>query len=125
MTALHKFVLSHTLFLCTLSFGKWGDLVAGGNACNRKNVTRIEDGENLSLIFNALTIDMPEGSRGDGTHVNRTCHLRINIQHPEGQRLASFKQVYSGGIIKSANSASQLEIRYSIDAMNRSFRQFS
>ena len=94
--------------------GMWGSWVAGGSACNASNVSVIDNGDTLSVLFDALSVNMPEGEIGDGTTARKTCTFRIQVTPPNGFYLAGFKQLYSGGVIKSAGSSAMLNIRYNL-----------
>ena len=94
----------------------WGDYIVGGNACNYGNVSVLESGDNLSVIFDEFSVNMPLGSYGEGTSIRKTCNFRITLTPPQGFYLAGFKQLYSGGLIKSRRASAQLNIRYNIGA---------
>lgn len=95
----------------------WGDYIIGGNACNYGNVQVLESGDNLSILFDEFGVNMPLGSYGEGTSVRKTCNFRITLTPPSGMYLAGFKQVYSGGLIKSRRSSAQLSVRYNLGAL--------
>jgi hypothetical protein len=94
--------------------GIWGSWAAGGTACNNSNVSVIENGSSLSVLFDEFGVVMPEGDVGDGLSARKSCTFRIQLTPPRGFYLAGFKQVYSGGIIKSRRSSAQLNIRYNV-----------
>jgi len=94
--------------------GIWGNWAAGGTSCNAFNVGVIENGNSLSVLFDEFGVNMPQGSVGDGTSARKSCTFRIQLTPPQGLYLAGFRQVYSGGIIKSAGSSAQLNIRYNV-----------
>ena len=95
----------------------WGSWIAGGTSCNSNNVSVVNNGETLSVLFNEFGINMPEGDYGEGTAVRKTCNFRVSVTPPKGYYLASFRQVYSGGIIKSRGSSAQLSVRYNIGSV--------
>lgn len=95
----------------------WGDFIAGGTACNNNNVSVIENGNNLSVLFDNFGVNMPQQDFGDGLSARKTCTFRISMTPPKGFYLAGFDQVYSGGLIKSRNSSAQLNIRYNIGSV--------
>lgn len=95
----------------------WGDWVAGGTSCNYGNVDVIKNGDSLSILFNEFAVVMPQYDLGDGTTSRKTCNFRIEFSPPNGFYLAGFKQLYSGGMIKSRNSQAQLQISYYVGAV--------
>lgn len=95
----------------------WGNFIAGGTACNATNVSVIEMGNSLAILFDAFGVNMPEADFGDGLSARKTCNIRITMTPPKGFYLAGFDQVYSGGLIKSRNSSAQLSIRYNIGSV--------
>lgn len=97
--------------------GIWGNWAAGGTACNNYNVSVIENGETLSVLFDEFGVFMPEGDVGDGNSSRKSCTFRIQLTPPNGLYLAGFRQVYSGGVIKSARSSAQLNIRYNVGSV--------
>lgn len=109
-----------TAFVCALAFVSsahariWGDYIVGGTSCNSMNVGVIENGDNLSVLFDEFQMNMPLNATGDGMSARKTCNFRIQLTPPSGYYLAGFKQVYSGGLIKSRRSSAQLNIRYNI-----------
>lgn len=94
--------------------GIWGSWIAGGSACNAYNVGVVENGNTLSVLFDEFGVYMPQGDVGDGNSVRKSCTFRIQLTPPKGFYLAGFRQVYSGGIIKSSRSSAQLNIRYNV-----------
>lgn len=94
--------------------GMWGDYIAGGTSCNNSNVGVIQNGESLSVLFDAFGVNMPQSGFGEGASVRKTCNFRITMTPPNGFYLAGFRQVYSGGLIKSARSSARLDIRYNV-----------
>lgn len=97
--------------------GIWGNYVAGGTSCNMNNVSVIENGNSLSVLFDEFGVNMPQGDVGDGTSARKSCTFRIALTPPNGYYLAGFRQVYSGGIIKSGGSSGQLNIRYNVGSV--------
>jgi hypothetical protein len=97
--------------------GIWGNWIAGGTSCNNFNVSVVENGNSLSVLFDEFGVYMPEDEIGDGTTARKTCNFRIGVTPPNGMYLASFRQTYSGGVIKSRNSSGQLNIRYNIGSV--------
>lgn len=95
----------------------WGEFIAGGTSCNASNISVIENGSDLSVLFDSFGVNMPEGDSGDGLSTRKTCNFRISLTPPNGFYLAGFRQVYSGGLIKSARSSAQLSIRYNIGSV--------
>jgi len=95
----------------------WGDYIVGGTACNSGNVSVIENGTNLSVLFDAFGIYMPQADYGEGTSARKTCNFRIQLTPPTGYYLAGFQQVYSGGLIKSRRSSARLDIRYNVGSV--------
>jgi len=101
--------------LKTTAYGSiWGDYIAGGTSCNSSNVSVIENGSTLSVLFDEFSVNMPLGDTGEGTSVRKTCNFRISLTPPKGYYLAGFNQTYSGGLIKSLRTSAQLNIRYNI-----------
>lgn len=98
----------------TTQAGIWGDFIAGGTSCNSNNVSVIDNGDTVSVLFDEFGVNMPQSDQGDGMNTRKTCNFRIQLTPPNGFYLAGFKQLYSGGIIKSRNSSAQLNIRYNI-----------
>lgn len=98
----------------------WGDYIVGGTACNAGNVSVIENGNSLSVLFDEFGVYMPQASFGDGTSVRKTCNFRIQLTPPKGYYLANFRQVYSGGLIKSKRASAQLNIRYNVGSVTGS-----
>jgi hypothetical protein len=92
----------------------WGEFAAGGSSCNRGNVSVIENGDTLAVLFDEFGVNLPQGSFGDGLTVRKTCTFRIELTPPSGFYLAGFTQLYSGGLIKNRNSSGQLTIRYNV-----------
>ena len=92
----------------------WGEFIAGGTSCNSSNVSVIENGNDLSVLFDAFGLNMPEGDMGDGLSTRKTCNFRITLTPPKGYYLANFRQLYNGGLIKSRRSSAQLNIRYNV-----------
>lgn len=117
-------VLVCGLVLSAQSFaaGTWGAWAAGGTACNSGNVSVINNGASLSVLFDEFGVNMPEGDVGDGLSARKSCTFRIALTPPKGFYLAGFRQVYSGGIIKSKRSSAQLNIRYNVGSINASLR---
>lgn len=97
--------------------GVWGSWAAGGTACNSSNVSVIDNGTSLAVLFDGFGINMPEGDMGDGLSARKSCTFRIQLTPPRGYYLAGFKQTYSGGVIKSRRSSAQLNIRYNIGSV--------
>lgn len=97
----------------------WGDFIAGGTSCNSSNVSVIENGDNLSVLFDSFGVNMPQGQVGDGLSTRKTCTFRITLTPPRGYYLANFRQLYSGGLIKSRNSSAQLNVRYNVGPIAR------
>ncbi len=95
----------------------WGNWVAGGSSCNANNVHTVDNGSSLSVLFDEFGVNMPTGDTGDGKSARKTCNFRIQLTPPSGFYLARFRQVYSGGLIKSANSSAQLSIRYNVGSV--------
>jgi hypothetical protein len=109
------FVLAVAMVLSSQSdAGIWGGWIAGGTACNAGNVNVVENGNTLSVLFDEFGVFMPEGDVGDGMSIRRSCTFRIQLTPPSGFYLAGFKQVYSGGVIKSSRSSAQLNVRYNV-----------
>lgn len=93
----------------------WGDFIASGTACNSSTVYPITNGNALSVLFSDFSVGMNEFSRfPDGLQARKTCNFRMKITPPRGYYLARLRQVFSGGIIKSANSSASLAIRFNI-----------
>lgn len=109
-----------TVLVCGLAVsaqsyaGVWGSWAAGGTACNSGNVSVIDNGSSLAVLFDEFGINMPEDDTGDGLSSRKSCTFRIQLTPPRGFYLAGFKQVYSGGIIKSRRSSAQLNVRYNV-----------
>lgn len=95
----------------------WGNWIAGGTSCNNFNVSVVENGNSLSVLFDEFGVYMPEGRVGDGTSVRKSCTFRIALTPPNGMYVAGFRQTYSGGVIKSSSSSAQLNIRYNIGSV--------
>jgi hypothetical protein len=95
----------------------WGDYIAGGTSCNNSNVGVIQNGNTLAILFDEFGVYMPERSFGEGASVRKTCNFRITMTPPNGFYLAGFRQVYSGGLIKSARSSARLDIRYNVGSV--------
>lgn len=95
----------------------WGNWIAGGTSCGTNNVQTVVNGDSLSVLFDEFGVNMPQGAKGDGTTARKTCTFRITMTPPSGFYLARFRQVYSGGLIKSANSSAQLNIRYNVGSV--------
>jgi hypothetical protein len=110
-------------FVCLLALsGKshakiWGDYIASGSSCNSGNTSVIENGDTVSILFDDFGVNMPQQSTGDGLTTRKTCNFRIQLNPPSGFYLAGFRQLYSGGIIKSARSSAQLTVRYNIGSV--------
>lgn len=110
--------------VCALAFAGqaiagpvWGNWVAGGTSCDVNSVHTVDNGSSLSVLFDNFGVNMPQGSKGDGLTARKTCNFRIQLTPPSGFYLARFRQVYSGGLIKSANSSAQLNIRYNVGSV--------
>ncbi|MBI4403917.1 MAG: DUF4360 domain-containing protein [Deltaproteobacteria bacterium] len=97
--------------------GIWGSWIAGGSSCNPSNVSVIDNGNSLSVLFDAFSINMPRGDYVDGMSSRKTCTFRIALTPPSGFYLAGFKQLYSGGLIKSRRTSAQLNIRYNVGSV--------
>lgn len=97
----------------------WGEFIAGGTSCNSSNVSVIEMGNDLAILFDAFGVNMPAGALGDGLSTRKTCNFRITVTPPKGFYLASFKQLYNGGLIKSRRASAQLNISYNIGAVRK------
>jgi hypothetical protein len=95
----------------------WGDYIAGGKSCNNNNVSVIQNGNSLAVLFDAFGVNMPQSSYGEGASVRKTCNFRITMTPPNGFYLAGFRQVYSGGLIKSARSSARLDVRYNVGSV--------
>ncbi|MBY0471575.1 DUF4360 domain-containing protein [bacterium] len=108
-----QFLLPVQVFADTI----WGNWIAGGTSCNAYNVQTIENGGALSVLFNEFGVYLPQGDVGDGNTVRKTCNFRIQLTPPQGYYLAGFKQTYRGGVMKSARSSAQLQIRYNIGSV--------
>ena len=111
------------LVVCALALaaqahaGVWGSWNAGGTSCNAGNVQVLDNGNSLSVLFDAFGVNMPQGDSGDGLSSRKTCTFRIQLTPPKGYYLAGFRQTYSGGLIKSSRSSAQLNIRYNIGSV--------
>ena len=109
-----------TVFACAMAMVSsahaktWGDYIVGGTACNSGNVSVIDSGTSLSVLFDSFGVNMPSNETGDGLSQRKTCNFRIALTPPTGYYLAGFKQVYNGGLIKSRRASAQLNIRYNI-----------
>lgn len=82
--------------------------------CNHSNTQVIQNGNALSVVFDDLGADMPQGAEGDGRNVRKNCHFRIRLNAPRDQYLAGLRQVYSGGVIKSKGAVGALEFSYNL-----------
>lgn len=107
-------LLSALAFVTSAQAKTWGDYIVGGTACNANNVSVIDNGTSLSVLFDEFGVYMPQMDYGDGSSVRKTCSFRIQLTPPKGYYLANFRQVYSGGLIKSRRSSAQLNIRYNV-----------
>ncbi len=118
-------VLRLTLtFLVTIFVGAeavaapvWGSWAAGGTSCNAGNVQLTEHASSLSVVFPRFGVNMPRNGLGDGLSAQRTCTFRISITPPPKSYLAGFKQIYSGGLSKSASARAELGIHYNIGSL--------
>jgi hypothetical protein len=90
----------------------WGDWAASGNGCNANNVSVLDSGNTLAVLFDEFGIRMPAGQTGDGLTSTKNCNFQISVQVPSGYYLSGFTQLFQGGILKSARSAAQLKIQY-------------
>ncbi len=96
------------------SFAKhWNEWIVEGQ-CNKANVHLVENGDSLSVLYDELGVNMPQGKPGDGNDGKRVCHFRIVIVPPPGTYLAHITQTFAGGLIKSAKSSARMDIRYRI-----------
>lgn len=96
------------------TFGSW---IAGGTACDNNSVQVINNGNSVSVLFDNFAVNMPQRQNGDGMSARKTCNFRITMTPPNGYYLANFRQVYSGGLIKSLRASGQLNIRYNIGSV--------
>lgn len=72
----------------------------------------MEFGNNLSIIFSDFGAYLPQGETGDGLNVSQRCQFKVRISYPRDNYLASLRQVFTGGAIKSAWSQGQLNLTY-------------
>jgi hypothetical protein len=115
MKARYWTVLLSAFAMVTSAHAKtWGDYIVGGTACNANNVSVIDNGSSLSVLFDEFGVNMPQNDYGDGSSARKTCSFRIQLTPPTGYYLANFRQVYSGGLIKSRRSSARLNIRYNV-----------
>lgn len=105
------------LFALRANAGIWGDYIIGGSACNSGNVSVIDNGDSIAVLFDSFGINMPQNTTGDGLNTRKTCNFRVSLTPPKGFYLAGFRQVYSGGIIKSLRTSAQLNVRYNIGSV--------
>jgi len=117
MKKIKMLLLSAVLLALPAHARTWGDFIAGGTSCNSMNVGVIENGNNLSVLFDEFGVNMAAGDSSGGLSVRKTCNFRITLTPPRGYYLASFRQLYNGGLIKSRRSSAQLNIRYNIGSI--------
>lgn len=89
--------------------------------CGKRNTHIIENGDNLSVLFDDFGIEMPAGQAGDGKQAMKACNFKIRITYPRDRYLAGLKQVFSGGVIKSKNAMGDLQLVTWMGALNRGF----
>lgn len=115
MKARYWTVLLGALAMVTSAQAKiWGDYIVSGTACNANNVSVIDNDSSLSVLFSEFGVNMPQFDFGEGSSIRKTCSFRIQLTPPKGYYLANFRQVYSGGLIKSRRASAQLNIRYNV-----------
>lgn len=75
----------------------------------------VVNGQVLSILFNNFTVNMPMGDAGgDGMMKRVACRFDLDITPPEGMVLTGFRQVLSGGFIKSKGSFANIGLQYKI-----------
>lgn len=97
--------------LCFFAAGAWAgafDEIQIDGQCRSQNTHVIENGDSLSILFDDLGIEMPEGEQGDGKHFQQSCRFRVRISFPRDRYLSGLRQVFSGGVIKSKGSMGSL-----------------
>jgi len=117
MTKIKLIAMLFALYGASSQAGIWGNWIAGGTSCDVNSVMIIDNGNTLSVLFNNFGVNMPQRQTGDGLSSRKTCNFRIQLTPPKGFYLAGFRQVYSGGLIKSAGSSGQLNIRYNVGSV--------
>jgi hypothetical protein len=107
------FVLSASLMsLSSFASGLWGEWQVSGGSCNTGNVKVLTTDNTLGVLFDEFGINLAQGVIADGRAQVKNCFFSIAIRPPTGQYLSGFKQLYSGGMIKSKDTEAKLEIRY-------------
>jgi|GEM_PF-2811219 len=96
-------LVSHSIAMA----GAFDDAQISG-PCSKKNMDIIENGDTLSILLHDFGANMPEGEKGDGKLMMKDCSFGVRITFPKDQYLASLRQVFSGGIIKSEKASGQL-----------------
>lgn len=90
---------------------------AGGNGCRLRpdstsgaNTFVIENGNDVSVLFTGLGINLPAGS-GGGMRAQRTCVLNIPAQLAPMRYFADVTQVLSYGLTKSAAAQASFSLK--------------
>jgi len=87
------------------------DWQVGGNSCDTNSVHVLKSYDTLALIFDAFSVQL-QAKQDKDLLVQRRCNFKIEVLPPEGFYLASFTQLYSGGIIKTGGTEVKLDIAY-------------
>lgn len=83
-----------------------------GDAC-KDGIAVIVNGTALSVLFDDFGIDFPMGDPGgDGMQKRKFCNFSVELAPPDGMMLAGFRQVFSGGMIKSKGATARINIQY-------------
>lgn len=96
----------------TINGKVWKGHKHDGDACPG-DIAVLVNGYTLSILFDDFDIDFPMGDPGgDGMQKRKHCNFSVDLTPPEGTYLAGFRQVFSGGMIKSKGAQARLNIQY-------------
>lgn len=98
----------------------WTEPELKGNGCEGTSYTT-QNGNTLSILFSQFLINMPMGDPGgDGLQTKKICAVKVKLNPPDGMLLSGFRQLFTGGIIKSKQAVMRLEITYRMGGHEKS-----
>jgi hypothetical protein len=96
-----------------------GALASG---CNLERIQTTAAGDNASLVFESLKVDLAESSRRHGAHASGYCDISMTLVIPRSQYLTAMSAQLLGGIIKSRGAFSFLDVSYHLTRLPRTWQ---
>ena len=97
-----------------------------GDGCDQSNVHVLKSYDTLSLLLDNFAVHFQSKQDKEDLQANKNCIFKIDVLPPVGFYLASFSQLYSGGILKTAGAEVRLDIDYKVASiMNRQSFEWS